>query len=243
MTTAERLADYENLFNQSQQYNPAKYQEDFDKAYGEAVNYNKPVIEDRNNAIAQLQTLPSELRNQYYAENAVRNPLQQEALIAQRRAPISSEIGSLTDLLTARKARQQDVYSSQASAYAVAQQQAQQAAENAWRLYQDQLAQDEAVRARAAAAAQQQSYLDSLYGQQVVDTGVGQDDIVIDTGNEQGWFDKLANSSYTKPINNNQTGITNNPFTTFTNLVGNYLGNTKVPKRENMSFWDKLLNR
>ena len=43
-TTAERLAEYEELYRKAQQYDPNRYQQEFEKAYGEATNYNKDLI-------------------------------------------------------------------------------------------------------------------------------------------------------------------------------------------------------
>ena len=51
MTSAERLKEYERLFQQSQSYNPAQFQQDFERSYGEATNYNKDLIESRNQGV------------------------------------------------------------------------------------------------------------------------------------------------------------------------------------------------
>ena len=142
MTTADRLKEYENLFQQSLAYNPATFQQDFEKAYGEETNYNKDLIESRARAIAQAQTLPSQLREEYYS-GPIRNPLAQEALIAMRRGNITGDITSLTDLLAARGARYQDVLGKHLAGYQTDAQRAQIAAENAWRLYQDAVQQDQ----------------------------------------------------------------------------------------------------
>lgn len=144
-TSADRLKEYERLFAQQQQYNPAKFQQEFERGYGEATNYNKDLISDRNTAVSQLQSLPSQLREQYYS-SPVRNPLQQEALITGRTANVSNDIGTLTDLLTARKGRYEDVLGNQLQAYLADQQNAATAAENAWRLYQDALAREQAAK-------------------------------------------------------------------------------------------------
>lgn len=248
MTSAERLRQYEDIFNRSQQYDPSRFQQDFEKSYGEATNYNKDLIEQRSGAIGQAQALPSQLRQQYYS-SAIRNPLAQEALIATQRGNVTSDISRLTDLLNQRGARYEDVLGKHLSAYQTDAERSRRDAENAWRLYQDALAQEEAARARA----QQQAYIDALIRantpvDETVDTV---DDLVIDT-EENNWTDRVGRS-ITRPLS--QTGVGSalglqtpdwlaaSPFGTFTNLIGNYLGNTRVPKRENQSFWDRLFNR
>lgn len=156
-TAAERLKEYERLFKQSQSYDTNAFQNEYKKAYGEATNYNKGLIEERNRAISDAQALPAQLRDQYYS-SPIRNPLAQEALIATRRGTATQDIANLQDLLAARGNRYQDVLSSALGVYQTAAQRAQTVAENQWRLYQDQLAQEEAARARA----QQQAFLGSI---------------------------------------------------------------------------------
>ena len=159
MTSAERLRQYEDIFNRSQQYDPSRFQSDFEKSYGEATNYNKDLIEQRSGAIGQAQALPSQLRQQY-SQSAIRNPLAQEALIATQRGNVTSDISRLTDLLGARGARYEDVLGKHLSAYQTDADRSRRDAENAWRLYQDVLAQEEAERSRRAAAAQAASMAD-----------------------------------------------------------------------------------
>jgi hypothetical protein len=151
-TAAERLKQYEDLFQRSQGYDTAKYQQDFEKAYNEAANYNKDLIEQKAGYISQAQALPSQMREQYYT-SPIRNPLAQEALIATRRGALTGDVNRIVDLLAARGARYQDVLGKHLSAYESEAQRAATAAENAWRLYQDAQAQEEAARARAAARA------------------------------------------------------------------------------------------
>lgn len=248
MTAAERMKQYEDLFAQSQAYNPAKFQEDFEKSYGEATNYNKDLYDERANVIGQAQALPNQLREQYYS-SAIRNPLAQESLISTRRGNLTSDITSLTDFLGARGARYQDVLGKHLAGYQTSAEQARMAAENAWRMYQDALAQEEAAKARRAAAAAASSQNDlwsrlfSQGGQQGGgQQGGGQEDIVIEVPGKQSWTD-TAYKALATPIGGNQTGITTSPFTTFTNLIGNFLGNQQVAKRSNMSLLDKILNR
>ena len=63
MTSAERLKEYEDLFARSQAYNPAQFQADFEKDYGEATNYNKDLIDQRAAVIGEMQSLPAQLRS------------------------------------------------------------------------------------------------------------------------------------------------------------------------------------
>ena len=56
-TTAERLAEYEELYRKAQQYDPNRYQQEFEKAYGEATNYNKDLIEQQAQALGELQAV------------------------------------------------------------------------------------------------------------------------------------------------------------------------------------------
>lgn len=174
-TAADRLKEYEALFQKSQSYDPSKFQADFEKGYGEATNYNKDLIESRNKAVAEAQALPAQLREQYYS-SPIRNPLAQEALIATRRGGATQDIANLGDLLNARGNKYQDILGKQLGAYQTSQQAAQTAAENMWRLYQDQLAQEEAARARAAAASQNSWIGDLLSGYGQGQMGGGQEE-------------------------------------------------------------------
>lgn len=232
MTATERLKEYERLFQESQSYNPAQFQSDFEKAYGEATNYNQDLISERADAIGQAQALPAELRA-HYAKSAIRNPLEQEALIAQRRSGITSDITRLTDLLGQRQSRYQDVLGKHLQAYLGDMQRHESERENAWRLYQDALAQEEAARARA----QQQAYIDALIRantpvDETVDTV---DDLVIDT-EENNWTEKLSSSTNPKV----------NILNALPMALGNYIGNQMVPKPtptgRPLNWWEKITN-
>jgi hypothetical protein len=154
-TSAERLKQYEDLFEKSQAYDPAKFQQDFERAYGEATNYNQDLINQQSEALGNLQSVAPELR-QRYSQTLIKDPTLQRSLIAQaRQAPIT-DYSNAVNLLGQRGQRYADILGSSLSGYQTAAQRAQTAAENAWRLYQDQLAQEQAAKARAAALAQQQ---------------------------------------------------------------------------------------
>lgn len=141
-TTAQRLAEYEELYRQAQQYDPNKFQNEFEREYNEAVNYNKDLIDQQSSALGELQTVAPTLREKYM-NTLISDPTAQMALIAQaRQAPIT-QWSTASNLLNARGQRYQDILAKALGAYQTSAQQANTAAENAWRLYQDALQQDQ----------------------------------------------------------------------------------------------------
>ena len=92
-------------------------------------------------------------------------------------------------------------------------------------------------RALQASIASQQYSQQSQQPQAPISGGAQEDDDIIIPG-KVSWTDK-AYSALAKPVANNRTGITNNPFTTGTNLLGNLIGNWGTDK----TFLNKLLNR
>jgi len=150
-TTEQRLAEYEDLFRKAQQYDPNKFKNEFEKSYGEATNYNKDLIEQQAKALGEVQAIAPTYRERYM-NSLITDPTAQMALIAQaRQAPITS-YGTAANLLNARGQRYQDILAKALGGYQTAAEQANTAAENAWRLYQDAVAQREAARARAASS-------------------------------------------------------------------------------------------
>lgn len=150
-TTEQRLAEYEDLFKKSQAYDMNKYQQDFQKAYNEAMNYNKDLIAQKSASLGELQAVAPTMRERY-SSSLITDPTRQMSLIAQaRQAPIT-DWGQAVDLLSARGAKYSDILGKALGGYQTAAEQANTAAENAWRLYQDAVAQQEAARARAARA-------------------------------------------------------------------------------------------
>lgn len=141
-TTAQRLAEYEDLYRKAQAYDPNAFQNEFEKTYGEATNYNKDLIEQQAQALGEVQAVAPTLRERYM-NTLITDPTAQMALIAQaRQAPITS-YGTAANLLTARGQRYQDILNKALGGYQTAAEQANIAAENAWRLYQDALQQDQ----------------------------------------------------------------------------------------------------
>jgi hypothetical protein len=235
-TSAERLKQYEDLFEKSQAYDPAKFQQDFERAYGEATNYNQDLINQQSQALGNLQTVAPELR-QKYSQTLIKDPTLQRSLIAQaRQAPIT-DYSNAVNLLGQRGQRYADILQSSLGGYQTAAERAQTAAENAWRMYQDQRAQEEAARARAAAAASQgPSLMDIIAGLQ------GGQEPVQDTPQRKTWTERLTPQAAKEAPSTPgfMDYLKMGPLYTGSTLVGNLLGNRK---QDNMSFLDKLFNR
>lgn len=135
-TTEQRLKEYEKLYKQAQTYDPNKFQGDFQKAYGEATNYNSDLINQQAQSLGELQAVAPTLRQQY-VDQGIQDPVKQMALIAQaRQAPITNW-ATAGGLLEARGNKYSDILAKALGSYQTSAQQANTAAENAWRLYQD----------------------------------------------------------------------------------------------------------
>ena len=238
-TTAQRLAEYEDLYKKAQAYNPNAFQSEFEKAYGEATNYNKDLIEQQAQALGELQAVAPTYRERYM-NSLITDPTDKMALIAQARQAHITSYGTAANLLTARGQRYQDILAKSLGGYQTAAEQANIAAENAWRLYQDALQQDQFnAQLRASRENQDRLNLLDLNGNGIPDIyetpeppgpgeGVGGGFVEDDEG-ESNW-----------------TGSTQklNVFNAIPTLIGNYLGNTRIkkPGRE-LTFMEKLLNR
>lgn len=141
-TTEERLKQYEDLYAKAAAYDPTQYAQDFKKAYGEATEYNKDLIGQQSQALGELQAVSPTLREKY-ANSLIVDPTRQLSLIAQaRQAPLTS-YSQAANLLTARGNKYSDILGKAVNAYTQEQTSAQNAAENAWRLYQDAVSQDQ----------------------------------------------------------------------------------------------------
>lgn len=260
-TTAQRLAEYEDLYRQAQQYDPNKFQNEFEREYNEAVNYNKDLINQQSSALGELQTVAPTLREKYM-NTLISDPTAQMALIAQaRQAPIT-QWSTASNLLNARGQRYQDILAKALGAYQTSAQQANTAAENAWRLYQDALQQDQfnaQLRASRTPAPTGPTLEEILrlagyrdqQGDVVVPQGGG---YIEDTPAQKvaNWTDRVYSSDLfgadlTKAPTSIGGGILKagqllNPLTyikTGAGLIGNLIGNRNTEK----SFLDKLLNR
>jgi len=142
-TSAERLKQYEDLYAQRQQAQdvPA-FQNQFEEDYLKATDYNKDLIQQKSSALGQLQAVAPEMRERYMT-GPVMSPTQQRNLIAQARQNPISDWGSAIDLLNQRGMKLQDILGKSVAGY-----QSQLAAqdrdlENAWRMYQDLIQQEQ----------------------------------------------------------------------------------------------------
>lgn len=259
-TTAQRLAEYEELYKKAQGYDPNKFQNDFEREYNEAVNYNKDLIEQQSSALGELQTVAPTLREKYM-NTLISDPTAQMALIAQARQSPITQWSTASNLLNARGQRYQDILGKALGAYQTSANQANTAAENAWRLYQDALQQDQFNQQMRASrgGGGGSSVLDILsalgmtgdQAQAAIPQGGGwvEDTPIQKAAN---WADKAYSSDWlgadlTKAPTSVGGGILKatqllNPLTyikTGAGLLGNLIGN----RGTNKSFLDKLLNR
>lgn len=250
-TTAQRLAEYEELYRKAQQYNPNQYQQEFEKAYGETTNYNKDLIEQQARALGELQAVAPTYRERYM-NSLITDPTAQMALIAQaRQAPIT-QWSTASNLLNARGQRYQDILAKALGAYQTSAQQANTAAENAWRLYQDALQQDQFnAQLRASrgggggGGGLDLASLLGMYGQEGnQDMGGVDDGLDIEVpGKKPSWTTTLVKNAAAPLSSKTPDWLAKTIPGTLINLVGNLIGNTQVPKRQNQSFLDKLFNR
>lgn len=250
-TTAQRLAEYEELYKKAQGYDPNQFQNQFEKEYNEAVNYNKDLIEQQSGALGELQTVAPTLREKYM-NTLISDPTAQMALIAQaRQAPIT-QWSTASNLLNARGQRYQDILGKALGGYQTSANQANMAAENAWRLYQDALQQDQfnaQLRAsRSSGGGGGGLDLASLLGmsgqeggQDIVEDGGGLDITV--PGKKSSWTQTLMKYATSPLSKKTPDWFAKTIPGTIVNLLGNFIGNTQVPKRKNQSFLDKLFNR
>lgn len=191
-TTAQRLAEYEDLYRKAQAYDPNAFQNEYERAYGEATNYNKDLIEQQSQSLGEVQAVAPTLRERYM-NTLVSDPTAQMSLIAQaRQAPITS-YGTAANLLTARGNRYQDILGKALGGYQTSANQANTAAENAWRLYQDTVQQDQfnkQLRASSGGGSDLGSLIAALMGggkdvpTQQVDQGVLNKQKVLDSINK-----------------------------------------------------------
>jgi hypothetical protein len=253
-TTEQRLAEYEDLFKKAQSYDMNKYQQDFQKAYNEAMNYNQDLIQQKASSLGELQAVAPTMRERY-SSSLITDPTRQMSLIAQaRQAPIT-DWGQAVDLLSARGAKYSDILGKALGGYQTAAEQANTAAENAWRLYQDAVQQDQFRRSQGGGGGPSDllKYL----------TGGGEQETVIDTGEDDkkpiSWTQKVLNTLDKNSLLGG-TDVTTlrpkstkeaialglkaaiNPISipkTIGGMVGNLIGNRN---NQDMNFWQRLIN-
>jgi len=237
-TTAQRLAEYEELYRQAQQYDPNKFQNDFEKEYNEAVNYNKDLIDQQSSALGELQTVAPTLREKYM-NTLISDPTAQMALIAQaRQAPIT-QWSTASNLLNARGQRYQDILAKALGAYQTSAQQANTAAENAWRLYQDALQQDQfnaQLRAsRGGGTTQPQLTLEDILRTAREQGNTQTTSTPTPTTLDTLYWDALTAAADWEPENNTLANIYNG----LRDTVGKFVYENPTP----VSFIKKLFNR
>ena len=224
-TTEQRLKEYERLYKQAQGYDPNKFQNEFERAYGEATGYNQDLINQQSQSLGELQAVAPTLRSQYM-DSLITDPTRQMALIAQaRQAPIAS-FSNAANLLGARGQRYQDILAKALGAYQTSAQQANTAAENAWRLYQDAVAREEA---RRAAAAARSSVMDLFPNQQQIQPQPVQ---LQETPN---YWQTLSAAADWQPENKTAAKV----YNTLTDKLGGFIYNNPTP----ISFLKNLFSR
>lgn len=225
-TTEQRLKEYERLYKQAQGYDPNKFQNEFERAYGEATGYNQDLINQQSQSLGELQSVAPTLRSQYM-DSLIVDPTKQMALIAQaRQAPITS-FSNAANLLGARGQRYQDILGKALSGYQTSAQQANTAAENAWRLYQDAVAREEA---RRAAAAARTSVLDLFPNQPPVQPQTTQQQQETPS-----YWQTLSAAADWQPENKTAANI----YNTLTNTLGRFVYENPTP----ISFLKNLFSR
>jgi hypothetical protein len=143
--------------------NQASFSSTLEKLIGEKTNYNADLIKQQQALQEQNYSLPAQLRAQY-ASSPIRNPLEMENLIAQRRANVGQQLGTTTGLLNARGQGLSSLLNQGLQAYQGNVSAAQAAAESA--LQQEQLAmQREAQKASERASKQQAALMSQYYNQ------------------------------------------------------------------------------
>lgn len=135
---------------------PSRYQELLQAELDKKTNYNKDLIEERNNLTQQQLGLGAQLRSEWADQKL--DPLMRENLIAQRRGQVGGRLGTVTDLLGARGQYFSDILNKATNAYA--QEQA------------------DAERARAEAARRSAAAQQAAYYQQMLDAQKQQDEVV-----------------------------------------------------------------
>lgn len=179
-TSAERLAEYEKLFDVAQSYDPTAYQKEFEKTYNENMNYNQDLINQQSTALAELQNIAPTLR-QKYASSLIKDPTLQRSLISSARQTPITDYSNATNLLTARGNKYSDILASALGAYQTAADKAQAAAESAWNMYTQQVAIEEAARNRAASSSglSIKDIIDLINGSDTSTTEEGEDEYKI----------------------------------------------------------------
>lgn len=244
--STQRLSDYEKSQARYQELlsGSSRFKDMVEKQIGEKTNYNKDLIDQQQRLIEKQLSLPYELR-QEFSSGPQLNPLRQEEIIRRRQAGVGQSLGSVGNLLSARKQDQADILNTALQSYQTRMSGEQTAAENAWRLYQDALAREAEARRRADQLAQEtalENYFNNLNNTEETAGGIvevetpdapeltpreKQSDRIIQTAeamqNAGGFWDRFK--SYYKNAGWNAL----NPF--FPVAVGTYQLGTKNKRR------------
>lgn len=145
----EQLSKYEKAFKKYQDLvtNKSSFSDLIERRLGEQTGYNKDLIQQQNRLLERTFALPAQLREEY-SRSPIRDPRAQEALIASRRANLGTRLGSVVDLLNARKQAQSSIIRSALGAYKDRMRAAGNQADQAYNLYQQLYAEEEAERQR-----------------------------------------------------------------------------------------------
>lgn len=232
-TTEERLKQYEDLYAKAAAYDPTKFQTDFKKAYNEAQNYNADLINQQSAALGELQAVAPTARERY-ANSLITDPTKQMALIAQaRQAPIT-DWSNAANLLTARGNKFSDILSNALGAYTQSATTAQNAAQNAWQLYQDAVQRDQFRRSQGGGSGgfDLSSLLVDSDGDGIPDAydstpnGVtSTPKTTTNTTKTSPYFNALVEAAQWQPENNTLANIYNG----LTNTVGKFVYENPTP--------------
>lgn len=95
---------------------PTNFQDLLQQKLLERTNYNRDLIEEKNNLQGEMSSLPAMLRASGEL-SAIRNPLERESIYSQRVNNIGSRLGTVTDLLGQRGQNFSNILNSANSAY------------------------------------------------------------------------------------------------------------------------------
>lgn len=95
---------------------PTNFQDLLQQKLLERTNYNRDLIEEKNNLQSEMSSLPAMLRASGEL-SAIRNPLERESIYSQRVNNIGSRLGTVTDLLGQRGQNFSGILNSANSAY------------------------------------------------------------------------------------------------------------------------------
>lgn len=110
MTPSQQLQDAQNNLMKAAELSGEQsfFSNALENAIQERSGYNEDLIREQARLVAQRESLPATLREEFQS-SAIRDPFAQESLISQRRANIGEQLGGVTDLLAQRGQRFSDI--------------------------------------------------------------------------------------------------------------------------------------